>query len=102
MKAKKKDSLVPYFMTYSNRKIYDFRTGQYVNLDQVLEQVSESNGEFEVSEKSFCDKYTLLLKALLEKEKSGRTDDDISILSRVIKEGGFIGYIKKLESKVVE
>jgi polyhydroxyalkanoate synthesis regulator protein len=99
-KNKKKDSKVPYFMAYANRKVYDFRTGNYVNLDDVIEQVKKSDGEFEVSEKSVCNKSELLMRSLLETEKTKRTHKDVSILLRIIKEGGFVEYIEKLEKSL--
>lgn len=82
---------VPVFKYYRNRKTYFANSSVYVTHEEIRKIISDADGKFvlqgDITEEKF------LLKILTEVTAPDMSD----VLIRVIKSGGFLNYISKLE-----
>lgn len=81
----------PVFKYYKNRKTYFSNASRYVTHEEARQIIAECNGVFDVVG---IDKEKFLMKILAATSNEVESD----VLYRAIKHGGFVAYIKKLES----
>lgn len=83
----------PVFKYYKNRKTYFSNASRYVTHEEARAIIAECSGDFDVVG---IDKEKFLLKIL----SASTTEVETDVLYRAVKNGGFVNYIKLLESGV--
>lgn len=89
-----------YLKRYSNRHLYCIEDQCHVTLDDIYEEVRlGGNPRIEMTSRTKnLNLDELLLKGLSKKEPKNGDANDVQFLNWVIRNGGFINYIKALES----
>lgn len=86
------------FIRYPNRKLYDAANSCYVSASTVLEMIRKGDDVKIVDKAGMVDVTgAVLIKAVVDENISQfYTNESVDLLKRIIREGGFAEYSKKL------
>lgn len=73
------------FKRFSNRKLYDYSTSSYLNLEEFLDVAKEENGVMVIDGNGDDISYEVKLKAIFSKEMSNLSSNRENVLDAVLK-----------------